>query len=575
MLKGHPKGLLVAFFANMGERFGFYTMMAILVLFLQAKYGLSDDNAGYIYSTFYFLIYGMALFGGFMADRVTGLRKTISFGIVMMFVGYILMALPIGGLALTLVGLFTIVVGNGLFKGNLQALVGNLYEDAKYSHLRDSAFSIFYMGINIGAFFAPSAARGIGNWVLRSAGFEYNAALPALCHQQLEGTMTDPERIEEFRTMANAASSSAVTDLDAFATEYIGVFSTGYHYAFGIAAGAMLISLAIYLIFNRFLAAGDVFVGSKGKSDKKEESADDEEATDEKDEKSDSPAAAVMTWAQEKQRLLALGLVFFVVIFFWMSFHQNGLTLTFFARDYTATSVGAISNIIFDIRSLLALITAIIGIVLLVRPASKAAIRGLGALLAIAGGVVVWLFYESFSAENAIEPEIFQQFNPIFIVFLTPVVVGAFAWLNKRGKEPSTPKKIGFGMLLAALGFAFLIFGSFGLTSPAELGEAPSPDRVSAYWLINTYFILTIAELFLSPMGISFVSKVAPPRFKGLAQGGWLAATALGNQLLFVGSLLWARVDIWIVWTVFVVCCCLSAAFIFGVLKRLEKAAAA
>ena len=565
MLKGHPKGLLVAFFANMGERFGFYTMMAILVLFLQAKYGLSETTTGYIYSTFYFLIYGMALFGGFMADRVTGLGKTIFVGIVLMFAGYVIMAIPGFGLVLTLLGLFTIVVGNGLFKGNLQALVGNLYEDAKYSHLRDSAFSIFYMGINIGAFFAPSAARTVRNWMLHKSGFEYNGDLPGLCHQQLAGEITEPDRVEQFQGLADSVSGHAVADLDAFATEYITVFSTGYHYAFGVAAGAMVISLAVYLIFNSHLKVGDVFAKDKGKADKDKKD----------DDKEDAPAIVTMTKDQEKQRLTALGLVFFVVIFFWMSFHQNGLTLTFFARDYTATTVGALTNIIFDLRAFLPLIGAIFGLLLLVRPASTAIVRVVGAAMVAGGGALVWYLYQGFSAENTIEAEIFQQFNPIFIVFLTPVVVGAFAWLNKKGKEPSTPKKIGFGMLLAALGFAFLIFGSFGLPSPSELGGEPSPDRVSAYWLINTYFILTIAELFLSPMGISFVSKVAPPRFKGLAQGGWLAATALGNQLLFVGSTLWASVEIWQVWLVFVICCCLSAAFIFGVLKRLEKAAEA
>jgi POT family proton-dependent oligopeptide transporter len=562
MLKEHPRGLLVAFFANMGERFGFYTMMSILVLFLQAKYGLSEDTTGLIYSVFYFLIYGLSLVGGFMADRVTGLGKTIMVGIMVMFAGYILMAVPVSGLVLTLVGLFTIALGNGLFKGNLQALVGNLYEDAKYTHLRDSAFSIFYMGINIGAFFAPSAARSMRNWLLHSNGFEYNAALPALCHQQLGGTITDPERIENFRTMATAASHSPVTDLDAFASEYVNAFATGYHYAFGIAAGAMLGSLAIYILFNRYLKPGDISAREKAGAKKAGGSAAGEKG-------------AEMTRDQEKQRLTALGLVFVVVIFFWMSFHQNGLTLTFFARDYTETAVGPLMNVVFDLRSLLSLIAAIIGLVLLVRPASTAVARVIGAVLVVAGGALVYYFFGTFGAQNTIEAEIFQQFNPIFIVFLTPVVVGVFGWLRARGKEPSTPRKIGIGMIVAGLGFAFLIFGSFGLTSPAELGGDPAPVRAEAHWLINTYFILTIAELFLSPMGISFVSKVAPPRFKGMAQGGWLAATAIGNQLLFVGSTLWNRVEIWQVWLVFVVCCAVSAAFIFSVLKRLEKAATA
>jgi POT family proton-dependent oligopeptide transporter len=127
-------------------------------------------------------------------------------------------------------------------------------------------------------------------------------------------------------------------------------------------------------------------------------------------------------------------------------------------------------------------------------------------------------------------------------------------------------------MLLAAVGFVIMILGSMSLVSPAELAGQPSPDRVSPYWLISTYFVLTVAELFLSPMGLSFVSKVAPPRFQGLMQGGWLGATALGNQLLFVGSSMWVAIEIWQVWAIFVVCCLVSAAFIFSIMKRLEAA---
>ena len=159
MLKNHPKGLLVAFFSNMGERFGFYTMMAILVLFLQAKYGLSAKNAGDIYSWFYFAIYALALVGGILADSTKKYKLVILAGIIIMFAGYIIMAVPGMSLTITIIGLMTIALGNGLFKGNLQAVVGQMYDDPKYSKLRDTAFTIFYRGINVGAFFAPFAAN--------------------------------------------------------------------------------------------------------------------------------------------------------------------------------------------------------------------------------------------------------------------------------------------------------------------------------------------------------------------------------------------------------------------------------
>jgi POT family proton-dependent oligopeptide transporter len=260
-----------------------------------------------------------------------------------------------------------------------------------------------------------------------------------------------------------------------------------------------------------------------------------------------------------------------VVIFFWMSFHQNGLTLSFFARDYTAFEVSAFTNIFFELKSFLSLIAIIIGVVLLLRKASKGRDRMIGAVLAVAGAVLLYYFYNSYDAVNRIEPEIFQHFNPVFIVFLTPVIIAFFAFLKKRNLEPSTPRKIGIGMILAALGFVLMVFSSLNLTSPSELAGQPAPFRVSPYWLIDTYLILTIAELFLSPIGISFVSKVSPPRFQGLMQGGWLFATAIGNKLLFVGSAMWVTIELWQLWSVFVVCCILSAIFIFSIIKRLEK----
>src|SRR5512133_552017 len=254
MLKNHPKGLLVAFFANMGERFGFYTMMAILVLFLQAKYGLSADNAGEIYAWFYFSIYALALVGGILADSTRKYKTVIMFGIVIMFAGYVLMAIPGMTLTFTVIALFTIAFGNGLFKGNLQAVVGQMYDNPQYAKMRDTAFMIFYMGINVGAFFAPFAANGIRNWWLKTNGFAHDGSIPALCHQFNNGTLVDPEKLAEFQRLAdNVSLAGPVTDIGAFSEAYLNVFSRGYNYAFAIAAGAMVISLLVYIFFNRLL----------------------------------------------------------------------------------------------------------------------------------------------------------------------------------------------------------------------------------------------------------------------------------------------------------------------------------
>jgi proton-dependent oligopeptide transporter, POT family len=175
---------------------------------------------------------------------------------------------------------------------------------------------------------------------------------------------------------------------------------------------------------------------------------------------------------------------------------------------------------------------------------------------------------------NSISPETFQSFNPLFIVALTFPVMGFFGWLNKKDKEPSTPKKIGLGMVIAAIGFIVVLVSSMNLPSPKVLAGTPLEEasRITPYWLMSGYLVLTVAELFLSPMGLSFVSKVAPSRFQGLMQGGWLLATAVGNKLLRVGSTLWDRVELWQLWLVFILCCLLSATFIFSIMKKLENA---
>ena len=560
MFKNHPKGLFVAFFSNMGERFGFYTMMAILVLFLQAKYGLTESQAGNYYSWFYFSIYALALIGGLLADWTKKYKLVILLGILIMFSGYIIMGIPGNPLAITLVGLFTIAFGNGLFKGNLQAVVGQMYDNPKYSAVRDNAFMIFYMGINIGAFFAPFVATGIRNWFLKTQGFLHDGSLPAMCHAYMKHELVDTQK---FQVLADKVSISGVhvENLHTFAQNYIDAFSRGYNYAFTIAAGAMVISLLVYIIFNKYLPAKDKIAKAEA----------------------DSKTVVKMPWADERKRLIALGLVFFVVIFFWMSFHQNGLTLTFFARDYTVKEVAPFTNIFFNLNSILAFIGSVAG-VLMIFLTKKISTRVIGGLMFLVGGGLTYWFVKGYPAMNPIAPEVFQSFNPLFIVALTFPVMGFFNWLQKRNSEPSTPKKIGIGMIIAALGFLVILVASLGLVSPhtlqfidpasGKLDYSPVPDesRVVPYWLISSYLTLTIAELFLSPMGLSFVSKVAPPRFQGLMQGGWLLATALGNKLLFIGSYFWGKLDLWQLWAIFIVCCLLSAAFIFSIMKRLENA---
>jgi proton-dependent oligopeptide transporter, POT family len=601
MFKDHPKGLFVAFFTNMGERFGFYTMMAILVLFLQAKFGLTEDRAGGIYSWFYFFIYALALVGGILADATRRYKTIIMLGQIVMFVGYVVMAVPGLDLTLTLVGLFTIAFGNGLFKGNLQAVVGQMYDDPKYDKVRDNAFLIFYMGINVGAFFAPFAAKGVRDWWLKSNGLLHDASLPALCHQFHDGSLQDVGKLQELANIVTI--DGTVTNLQEFATTYLETFSKGYNYAFGIAAIAMVISLLAYIIFNKHLPKREKVTGEKTISLTEKPiaipialAAGGVAAFLISLVKDFGTGMAIgvfvgfVTWIfmiakkEERQKVVSLLLVFFVVIFFWMAFHQNGLTLTFFARDYIAKAVDPFTYMFFELWNILAVIGFIAGLVVLLGKKRTIPGRLIGAGITIIGGGFAYYFYSIAETSNPIAPEVFQSFNPLFIVSLTFLVMGVFAWLKERDLEPSTPRKIGIGMLIAAAGFIVMIVASFNLISPHELQSTnelgdvmynPVPDssRIMPYWLMSSYLVLTVAELFLSPMGLSFVSRVSPRRFQGVMQGGWLLATAVGNKLLFVGSSLWGKLDLWQIWLLFVVCCLLSAAFIFAIMKKLEKAA--
>jgi len=511
MFKGHPKGLVPAALANMGERFGFYTMMAILVLFLQSKFNLDGANAGIIYSVFYFSIYILALVGGIIADRINNFKGTILVGLLMMAGGYVILAIPTPTpvpsmafyLTISLVGLFVIAFGNGLFKGNLQALVGQMYDNPEFNAKRDSGFSIFYAFINVGAIFAPIVAILMRNWWLGKNELAYNASLPEYCHSFVNGNITESSKAA-FQELANKVSPTPVTDLAEFANRYLDVFNTGFHYAFGTAIVAMAISLVVY-VYNK-----KKFPDPKGSSSSADGITKEE---------------VKMEAAEVKQRMYALFAIFAIVIFFWFSFHQNGLSLTMFARDYTDLSV-----LVFDLFG----------------------IRFEGA-------------------------EIFQSMNPLFVVLLTPIVVGIFGWLRARGMEPSTPKKIAIGMGIAGLGFVVMVLGSFGLPlfesiSPTH-GGTPLTDaaRVTPMLLLGTYFILTVAELFISPMGISFVSKVAPPQYQGMMQGGWLGATALGNGLLFIGAILYESIPLWMTWTIFVVACAISMFTVIFMLKWLER----
>ncbi len=636
MFEGQPKGLFALALANTGERFGYYTMLAVFVLFLQENFGWSAGIAGTYYSTFLMFVYFLPFVGGILADKF-GYGKMVKIGISIMFLGYVLLAVPLGngGAAVSAIigALALISIGTGLFKGNLQVMVGELYASPEMAGKRDSAFSLFYMAINIGALFAPTAAVEIMKYA-QSIGF-------------------------------NKADS--------------------YHFAFGVACISLIISILIYFATRstfRHVEGGHAPVPAQ-------------------DNNAAVAAEPELSKEDTKARIVALCLVFAVVIFFWMAFHQNGLTLTYFAAEFTQQSATGISSMLFDVKNLVMVIIAIYASFAVVQSkTSKGRIIATAVTLLCAVGII----YNGITTSNHtvdVSAPIFQQFNPCFVVGLTPVSVALFGWLASRKKEPTAPRKIAYGMIVAAIGFGIMIFGSTGITplenqvtekfnideqlkvqkeandkefkaftakveenfkqqkekieaevqnvqkqeeqskvaalsTARELGQKAeiklnaslskiklealktqeiqklrnqadaqikayeatiqeknlaadteakvqkanveakieaSGMRVSPNWLILTYLILTFAELLLSPMGISFVSKVAPPKYKGMMMGGWFVATAIGNFLTVIPALLWCKVPLVVVWGVLAALCLLSFVFIFSQMKKLEKVA--
>lgn len=514
MFKNQPKGLFALALANTGERFGYYTMLAIFALFMQAKFGWDEATAGQVYAIFLAGVYFMPMVGGIIADKI-GYGKCVTIGIAVMFLGYLALAMPtaadtVGKLTM-FGGLAMVAAGTGLFKGNLQVLVGNLYDDPRYSAKRDSAFSLFYMAINIGAMFAPAMAKFITNWQLGKAGFVYDASN--------------------------------------FDPAYLEALSGAYGLCFGVACVSLILSVLIYFSTRSWWKHADVNV---------------------KQAKAASEPVEELTPAQTKSRITALCLVFAVVIFFWMAFHQNGSALTFFAKKYTDLNVIGGMRIGFNIWSLALIAVSIYTLFATFQSETSKgkAISGIFTLILWGGA---YALYSAMPDPVAAQPSDFQQFNPFFVVALTPISIAIFSALGKAGKEPSAPKKIALGMLVAALGFVVITLASFGLTSPCDLGES-TQSVLSPAWLIGTYFTLTFAELLLSPMGISFVSKVAPPKYKGLMMGCWFGATAIGNYLSSIPSMLWNKIPLMANWGILIALCLISAIVMFSIMKKVENA---
>jgi len=379
MFKNHPVGLRVLFFTEMWERFGFYIMMAVFVLYMDSEFGWADRRKADFYGIFLGAVYFLPILGGWLGDRILGHRNTIRIGAVLMVLGYVALAVSsVERLPAFYAGLILVSTGTGIFKSNMSVTVGALYESNPT--IKDAGFNIYYMGVNLGAAIAPIAATIIHN-----------------------------------------------------------VYGS-YRISFGAAAAGMVVAISVFEWGKKLLPATDQRMVAANPA---------------------GPVIVAVNKAEERQRLTTLGILFLIVIFFWIAFYQNGFALTLFAQRATVLS-------------------------------------------------------------DILKPETYQFFNPFFILALTPVIVSFFGRLRARGKEPPSAVKIFLGMFISGFCMLVMVFASLA-------GGNQDNNSMSPLWLVGSYLVVTLAEILVSPMGQSYVTKVAPPRMRGLMIGFWFGATAVGG----------------------------------------------
>ena len=480
----HPKGLYVLFATELWERFSFYSMLALFTLYLQDTtdgFGWARNDATTLYSWYLAAVYFSPLVGGIIADRKLGYRKSVMIGGFFFMAGHLLLSFPL--VWVMYLALVCLVVGNGFFKPNVSAMVGKLYPEG--SHLKDRAYNIFYMGINVGAFLAPVVMEVVKQKV-------------------------------------------------------------GYHPAFAVAAGGMVVSVATLALFKRHVEQADIIPRGSGSAVRGNEpkstlvTEDLPPVATEVGEKelrdggrapatpgamfapgSNAARAGALDAVPDRKRILALIVIFAIVVVFWMAFHQNGATWTYWANDNTDWGASAVVPFLINIFTL-------------------GLIDGTDV-----SGVI----------SNAI--------NPFFVIVLTFPLIWFWGWLDRMGKEPATPTKMAIGMFLVAAAYMIMYQGAV---------SGGNTGRVSPWWLICGYGVITLGELMLSPMGLSLVSKVAPVRMRGLMMGGWFAATSIGNYLVGTIGVKWTT------WThskfffVVAVMCAAVGLLLFLLLRPLKKA---
>lgn len=509
-MRKHPAALPFLFLTEMWERFGYYLMIGIFFLYMTdtkaGGLGFERGVASDVFGTFIALVYVTPFIGGLIADRVLGFRRSIVLGGVLMGLGYLLLAIP-DNLSTFYTALGLMILGNGFFKPNISTLLGNLYNEERYQEQKDDGYNIFYMGINIGALVCNFVAAYLRNnygwgYAFAAAGVGMFIGVAVFLAGMKHTAHADVRR------EANPAEAGVLTLLSS------------------VLSPALITGFLAWNIPGNLLGSDstDAFLfGSL-------------------------PVIGFFIWIlwkaapEEKPRIQALLAIYGVVIIFWAVFKQNGTALTTWAEFYTDRSMPTWVEKPAQFMGMVQEISNTPDTF----PAYDSQFRTHvdPATGKIAMAVTPHPYFQNMAADQRppegstlqlVSTEIYQSVNPFFVIILTPIVVWFFSWLRKRKREPSTPGKIGLGLVISALSTLVTIWAVYACHNGAE--------KASVWWIIATYGVITIGELCLSPMGLSMVSKMAPPRIAGLMMGGWQLATSIGNKLSGLLATLWDRYD--------------------------------
>jgi proton-dependent oligopeptide transporter, POT family len=509
MKQAHPPGLPFLFFTEMWERFGYYLMIGIFVLYLEAPlseggFGMESHQSADIYGTFIALVFLTPFLGGLLADRKFGYRTSITIGGLLMGTGYCL--LGVHGAGVFYLALFLIIIGNGFFKPNISTLLGNLYNEEKYIAKKDAGYNIFYMGINIGAlicnFFAAALRNNYG-WSMAFIGAGVGMFLGVLVFwlgmkHYKHADVLKPTKPED----QPLSRIFGLTILPAIIAGVLGWLIPGNIFG-SDSSDAFIIGVlpVAWFYFNTWRKAD----------------------------------------ASDKKSIGAMLAIFSVVIIFWAVFKQNGTALTTWAKNYTDRTVPAAIEKPMAALDFMQTVKAVPDSIEMtddqfrkIKDANGKPVMTV-ALPNYFKNEIPSKIPPAGESVKVVNTEIFQSVNPFWVVVLTFPVVFFFSLLRRRGREPTTPSKIAWGLVISALSTLVMVAAVY-VGSNGQM-------KVSGWWLIGAYGVITVGELCLSPMGLSLVSKLSPPRLTALMMGGWFLATSFGNKLSGILASLWDGYD--------------------------------